>query len=67
MKNLLEKKNFLINGRGQKIGVILDINTYTELEEFYEDFILGKKMDKAKRTKSYTLKVALKKLGDNGI
>lgn len=62
MKNILEKKNFLVNDKGKKIGVILDMPTYSKLEDFYEDFVLGKKMEKAKKSKSYSLKTAIKKL-----
>jgi len=62
MKNILENKGFIVNGNGDKVGVLLDINTYKKMESFYEDFVLGKKMDKAKKSKSYSLKDAARKL-----
>jgi hypothetical protein len=63
MKNLLNKKQFIINKDGDKVGVVLDMDTYSKIEKFYEDFVLGKKMDKAKKSKSYSLKEAAKKVG----
>jgi len=67
MKNILQNKRYLINEKGKKIGVVLDLRTFSKIEDFYEDFVLGKKMNTAKKTKSYTLKEAAKKLGFNGI
>jgi len=62
MKNILENKKFVVNNNGNKVGVLLDINTYKKMELFYEDFVLGKKMEKAKKSKSYSLKDTAKKL-----
>lgn len=62
MKNILDKKRFIINDKGDKVGVVLDFDTYKRIETFYEDFILGKKMTKATKSKTYSLKEAAKKL-----
>jgi len=65
MKNILQNKKYLINEKGQKIGVLLDLRTYSKIEDFYEDFVLGVKMKDAKKTKSFSLKKAFKKLSIN--
>ena len=62
MQNILQNKKFLVNENGNKVAVLLDINAFKKLEDFYEDFVLGKKMKKAKKSKSNTLKEAAKKL-----
>jgi len=62
MKNIFVDKKFIINSNGEKVGVLLNMDTYRKMELFYEDFILGKKMAKAKKSKSYSLKEAAKKL-----
>lgn len=61
MKNILENKRFIVDNNGDTVGVLIDINTYKKMESFYEDFVLGKKMDKAKKSKSYSFKDAAKK------
>ena len=61
MKNILNKKQFIINKKGDKVGFVLDMDTYSKIEGFFEDFVLGKKMDKAKKSKSYNLKGTAKK------
>ena len=62
MKNILDKKNFLVNDKGDKVGVLLDLDTYKRIETFYEDFVLGRKMDKARKSKSLSLKEAARKM-----
>jgi len=62
MKSILDKKRFIINDKGDKVGVLLDFSTYKRIETFYEDFVLGNKMDRAKKSKTYSLKEAAIKL-----
>lgn len=62
MKNIFDKNQFIVNQKGDKVGVLIDVKTFNKIEDFYEDFVLGKKMERAKKTKSHSLKTAAKKL-----
>ena len=62
MQSILQNRKFIVNENGNKVAVLLDIIAYKKLEDFYEDFVLGKKMKKAKKSRSYTLKAAAKRL-----
>jgi hypothetical protein len=62
VKDLLSEKQFVVNSNGNKVGVLLDIKTYKKIEKLFEDFILGEKMLKAKKSKTHSLKTAARKL-----
>src|ERR1051325_1539225 len=65
--NAIEESLYLISIPGMRESIIKGLNTPVEkctdkLNIFYEDFVLGKKMERAKKTKSHSLKTAAKKL-----